>query len=113
VTFTKRISIERYKGEVAEQCAGLIEGETEDGESWIIFMDAKGKPEIYWPQRDEGGGVIGEGVSMAADQAKRRRDTLARILDSDDPLGRLRAALEAANAQVAELDAPTGGRPIE
>jgi len=115
VTFTKRISIERYRQpEIAEYCAGLIEGETEDGQSWIIYMDAHGKPNIYWPRRDESGAVIGEPVSMAADQAKKRRDTLARILASADPLGRLQAALDAANARVAELEgAPDGGKPIE
>lgn len=64
MTFTKRISIERYKGDVAEDCAGLIEGETEDGEQWIIYMDAKGRPRVYWPRRDEGGGVMGQGLPL-------------------------------------------------
>jgi hypothetical protein len=62
--FTKRISIERYKNADEVGSAGLIEGETEDGERWIIFMDAKGKPSIYWPRRDEDGAVVGNALVL-------------------------------------------------
>lgn len=67
--FTKRISIERYKGEVAEDCAGFIEGETDDGDRWIIYMNAQGRPQIYWPKRDEDGGVVGNAIRLDINHA--------------------------------------------
>jgi hypothetical protein len=64
MAFTKRISIERYKNADELGSAGLIEGETESGERWIIFMDVEGRPSIYWPNREPDGGVIGEGIPL-------------------------------------------------
>lgn len=62
--FSKRITIERHKDGDQTGCAGLISGETEAGEKWVLFLDADGKPEVYWPERDEDGGVVGDGISM-------------------------------------------------
>jgi len=42
-------------------------GWVEDHEaSWIIFLDEHGKPALYWPERDENGGVIGDPIKLAA-----------------------------------------------
>lgn len=60
----KRISIERYKNAAELQCAGLIEGETDSGRHWILFLDEDGGPRVYWPERGENGVVVGEGVPM-------------------------------------------------
>lgn len=46
--------------------AGWIEGTRDDGSTWIMFLDAAGSPEIYWAQRDAGGGVIGDGIPLDA-----------------------------------------------
>ena len=46
--------------------AGWIEGTRDDGSTWIMFLDAAGSPETYWGRRDEGGGVIGDGISLIA-----------------------------------------------
>lgn len=62
--FSKRITIERHKDGDETGCAGLIEGETDSGEKWVLFLDADGKPEVYWPERSEDGAVVGEGISM-------------------------------------------------
>ena len=32
--------------------------------SWIIFLGPHGAPALYWPRRDEGGGVIGEPIRL-------------------------------------------------
>lgn len=60
----KRITIERNQNADELQCAGNIQGETDDGRSWILFLDAEGAPEIYWPNRDEDGGVVGRVVTL-------------------------------------------------
>lgn len=44
---------------------GWIEGTRDDGSTWIMFLDSAGSPEIYWGRRDEGGGVIGDGIPLA------------------------------------------------
>lgn len=65
MAFSKRITIERYKDGDATGCAGLIEGETDSGDRWILFLDADGKPEVYWPEREpETGAVVGDGISL-------------------------------------------------
>lgn len=60
----KRITIERYQNAAEVGKAGLIEGETDDGQRWILFLDAEGKPEVYWPKRNEDGGVVGDGIPL-------------------------------------------------
>lgn len=43
---------------------GWIEGVRDDGSTWIMFLDASGSPEVFWGRRDEGGGVIGDGIPL-------------------------------------------------
>ena len=66
MTFSKRIVIERYPEDMAQGCgyAGLISGETESGAKWVIWLDNDGKPQIFWPKRDEDGGVTGSGIPL-------------------------------------------------
>lgn len=72
----QNITIGRYKPfpggapegstDVAELYDGWIEGVRDDGSTWIMFLDAHGNPECYWARRDEGGGVEGDAVDLAA-----------------------------------------------
>lgn len=42
-------------------------GYIEDGaESWILFLDEAGRPKLFWDERDENGGVIGDPIELAA-----------------------------------------------
>ncbi len=75
----KKITIGRY-GEVPEALlkkrpdlrdsyvdiagAGWIEGERDDGTSWIMFLETDGSPVVFWGRRDEDGGVIGDGILL-------------------------------------------------
>lgn len=102
----KRVSIERYKTPTANY-AGCIEGETDDGTQWIMFMDEAGKPEVFWPTRTPAGAVPGNmAVALSLEANRRaidlREAKMREILDSDpDPaavVARLRAALRAAEA---------------
>ncbi len=54
----KRIGIERYR---ERGSAGLIEGETDSGQRWVMFVDEEGRPEVFWPSRDETSGAVTEG----------------------------------------------------
>jgi hypothetical protein len=56
----QNIVVDRYPSEMP-RWGGYIEPEDH---SWIVYLDKKGTPEIYWPSRDESGGVIGEGISL-------------------------------------------------
>lgn len=69
--FTKRITIERYK-EPGEY-GGLIEGETDDGRQWILYLDAEGRPRLFWPQRDPDGAVVGEPIGLSETMIERVR----------------------------------------
>ena len=60
----RRIIIERNKNAEELQCAGNISGETDDGQRWIMFLDKDGRPEVFWPNRDESGAVIGSGIKL-------------------------------------------------
>ena len=44
---------------------GWIEGIRDDGSTWIVWLDATGSPEVFWPRRDENGGVEGEPISLS------------------------------------------------
>lgn len=46
--------------------AGWIEGVRDDGTTWIMYMDAGGSPECFWPIRDESGAVSGDPVILSA-----------------------------------------------
>lgn len=34
--------------------------------TWIIYLDEHGKPSVMWTKRGADGGVIGEGIELAA-----------------------------------------------
>lgn len=54
------IKIGRYDHEsVSREWAGWVE--PDDG-SWIIYLDAEGKPGLYFPEREPSGAVIGNGI---------------------------------------------------
>lgn len=56
------VKIGRYEHEsVSKEFSGWIEPEDK---SWIIWLNADGKPTVYYPERDEDGGVIGEGIPL-------------------------------------------------
>lgn len=77
----KRITIERYNpvpddvplpqdGPVPLNAvyAGLIEGETDNGQSWVMWLDKNGRPEVFWPNRNEDGSVVGPPVQLMGDE---------------------------------------------
>ena len=53
--------------DVADLYAGWIEGTRADGSTWILWLDANGSPDVFWAQRDAGGGVIGDPVILGPD----------------------------------------------
>lgn len=74
----KRISIERY-GAIPDDVprpadpaltpaqdlySGLIEGERDDGTTWVMWLDNNGSPAVFWAQRDETGAVVGDAISL-------------------------------------------------
>lgn len=60
----RTITITRYDDPVAITYAGHIEGVSDDGQSWIIYLDALGRPESYWAWREPDGAVIGDPVPL-------------------------------------------------
>lgn len=84
----KRITIERYKNAEEVGHAGLIEGETDDGRRWIMYLGKDGAPEVYWPERDEDGGVVGPGVGMlrSIDRARLIVQSICSHMDDNDEL---------------------------
>lgn len=38
----------------------------DEAQTWIIYLDTEGRPVLYWAQRDEIGGVVGDPVRLAA-----------------------------------------------
>lgn len=54
--------------DITEHFSGWIEGETDDGKSWIMWIDAQGHPKVFWPERDEHGAVVGDvGINLSTD----------------------------------------------
>ncbi len=51
--------------DIASLYDGWIEGVRDDGTTWIMFPDAHGSPQVFWADRDESGGVDGEGVDLS------------------------------------------------
>ncbi|MGI5216280.1 hypothetical protein [Nocardia sp. CA-290969] len=45
--------------------AGWIEGIRDDGTRWVMYMDAAGSPEMFWPGREPDGAVIGHGIDLS------------------------------------------------
>ncbi|MFE7744376.1 hypothetical protein [Nocardia sp. NPDC057455] len=61
----KNINVERYDHpSITGAWSGLIEGSRDDGSTWILYLDANGSPALYWAERDEDGGVIGNPVVL-------------------------------------------------
>jgi hypothetical protein len=44
--------------------AGWIEGVRDDGSRWIMYTDAAGSPQIFWPHRGDDGAVRGVPVEL-------------------------------------------------
>jgi hypothetical protein len=65
------ITIGRYgKDEAKNLEAGRgfsawIEGTDDDGAGWIFWLDEKGRPVVYYGQREESGAVKGLPVTLA------------------------------------------------
>ena len=56
------ITIGRYGHEsITKDYAGWIEPADQ---SWIIFLDADGRPSVYYAERDSSGGVTSEPVML-------------------------------------------------
>ena len=73
----RRISIERYKAtepyslpdgtpvtSITDWFSGLVEGERDDGTTWIMWLDDKGSPALFWGDRDPSGAVIGDPILL-------------------------------------------------
>lgn len=43
--------------------SGWIE---DDKATWILFLDEDGHPALFWPERDELGGVLGAPIELVA-----------------------------------------------
>ncbi|ABE67900.1 hypothetical protein PLEIONE_190 [Mycobacterium phage Pleione] len=50
--------------DITDSYTGYIEGETDDGRSWILFLDENGAPEIFWAKRGKDGEVFGPPVDL-------------------------------------------------
>lgn len=59
----QRIEIGRYP-DSSSGYAGYIEGTRDDGSEWIMWLDEAGSPALFYGQREEGGGVIGDPVAL-------------------------------------------------
>lgn len=56
------LTIGRYEHEsITKDYTGYIEPANK---SWIIYLDADGKPSVYYPEREPSGAVIGDGVRL-------------------------------------------------
>jgi len=58
------VTIGRYDHEsITKTYAGWIEP---GDKAWIIYLDADGRPALYYPEREPNGAVIGDGIRLAA-----------------------------------------------
>lgn len=55
---------EGVESPLTDTWSGWIEGITDDGSSWITYLDGSGRPVLHWPAREESGAVIGEPVEL-------------------------------------------------
>lgn len=105
----KRITIERYKNDDGMGPAGLIEGEDDAGNRWILFLDPLGRPEVFWPERAEDGAVVGDPINLdpvgltPALQAEFDQ-LLTEVPDPEHPLRNLSLELEHKFARLAYKD---------
>lgn len=49
---------------LTETWAGWVEGEANDGTSWIVYLDGNGRPALYWPTREPSGAVAGDPITL-------------------------------------------------
>lgn len=73
--------------------AGWIEGLTDDDQSWILFIDQQGRPEIFWPNRDDEGGVVGTGIGLQDGRIRKFLEIMAEP-DPRDQAMRMKGAAE-------------------
>ena len=58
------LTIGRYDHEsITKDYAGWIEP---GDKAWIIYLDAAGRPALYYPEREANGAVIGHGIQLVA-----------------------------------------------
>lgn len=50
--------------DIADLYDGWIEGVRDDGSRWIMWLDAKGNPTVFYPRRDEDGGIACESIDL-------------------------------------------------
>lgn len=63
----QRITIGRYRTpDNTPDYAGYIEGVRDDGTEWIMFLDHTGSPAVYWAERGNDGGVVGDPVHLSS-----------------------------------------------
>lgn len=93
----KRIGIERDK---ARGSAGLIEGETDTGQRWIMFLDEQGRPEVFWPNREADGAIIGAPIGLQDPRIVK----FLEIMSDPDPVARATRLKEAAEAALKMLN---------
>lgn len=62
----KNINIERYPEDsaVSHGYSAAVEGEDNGGNRWIMWLDQQGRPEVFWPQREVDGAVIGNAIKL-------------------------------------------------
>jgi hypothetical protein len=78
----RRISIERYKEPAG--FAGLIEGASDDGQRWILFIGDDGMPYEYFGKRDpKTGAVTGERILLNENARRVCDDAIGEKIESD------------------------------
>ena len=62
----RTITIGRYTldGSEPRTFTGYVEGLSNSGQSWIVYLDDDGLPALYWPRREESGAVIGQPIDL-------------------------------------------------
>lgn len=51
--------------ELVQAHTGWIEGVRDDGTTWVMFMDDRGNPLMFWPQREPDGTVRGNPIELS------------------------------------------------
>lgn len=60
----QNITIGRYDGDLTQEYAGWVEGQSETGTGWILWLDGSGTPAVYWPSRTADGAVVGDPITL-------------------------------------------------
>jgi hypothetical protein len=60
----RRINIERYPNPDEIGYSVALEGESDDGGRWIMFLDNQGRPKVFWPKREPDGAIVGDGILL-------------------------------------------------